>query len=209
MTETETVTKEKNKTLNQWLFNPFYYIAGSKSLIIGIISILITGILAYQGNSHFNGIIDINLRPSLSYWLSMLELIISWLLMGILLFIAGKIVSKSHIRIIDVFGTQAMARIPDFFIALAAMIPGSHRFLGALMNGIHHGYAPAVSLDTVAFIITVTIAIFMTIWMVALMYRAFVVSCNVSGKKAAISFTIALFVGELISLIIYSQLPRA
>jgi hypothetical protein len=133
---------EEKHTLNRWLFNPFYYIAGVKSIIIGIISISITGILAYQGNVHFNGIIDINFAFTPSYWLILSELTISWLLMGVLLFITGKIISKTHIRIIDVFGTQAMARIPDFFIALAAMIPGSHRFVGTFIDSLSHGTPP-------------------------------------------------------------------
>jgi hypothetical protein len=199
---------ENNRTISQWLFNPFYYIAGGKSLLIGIISILITGILAYQGNFHFNGVIDINFRLTSSYWLSISELTISWLLMGILLYITGKIISKSHIRIIDVFGTQALAWIPDLFIALAAMIPGSHRFVRTLIDSLSHGKPPIISLDMAAFIITMITYILMTIWMVALMYRAFAISCNVSGRKAAVCFTISLFVGEIISIIIFSQFPK-
>jgi hypothetical protein len=46
------------------------------------------------------------------------------------------------------------------------------------------------------------------VWMIALMYRAFAVSCNVSGKVAILVFIIALAVGEIISkVIILRMLP--
>ena len=128
--------------------------------------------------------------------------------MCVLLYIAGKLISKSHFRMIDVFGTQALARVPDLFIGLAAMIPGSHRFVGAFIVSLSHGKPPAISLDMAAFMITIIIFILMTVWMVALMYRAFAVSCNVSGTKSVVSFMIALFVGEIISIIIFSQFPK-
>jgi hypothetical protein len=213
MAETETVSEEKIKTLSRWLFNPFYYIAGVKSLIIGLIAILITEILAYKGNSHFNGVIDFHFGLVSSCWINISELIISWLLIGLLLLITGKIISKSRIRIIDVFGTQALARFPDLFIALAAMIPGSSRFAENLASSLiqNHGVLPAIpfSVNMAAFIFTMIIIIAMTIWIVALMYRAFAMSFNVVGKKAAICFTIALFLGEIISIIIFSQLLKS
>ena len=39
--------------------------------------------------------------------------------------------------------------------------------------------------------------------MLVLMYRAYAVSCNVSGLKAIVLFVVAVLVGELLSKIIF------
>jgi len=54
----------------------------------------------------------------------------------------------------------------------------------------------------VMFSLTLLAGILMIIWMVALMYRAYAVSCNVSGGKAAGVFITALILGEVVSKII-------
>jgi hypothetical protein len=210
MAETAIDFNRKNRTITQWLFNPFYYLAGFKALGIGIIVILTTGCFAFLGNSRFNGVLDFHTGlQRLSLWISISEGLVAWLLLSVLLLISGKIISKSRIRIIDIFGTQALARFPYIFCALAAMIPGVNsstiRFTQSLIsnpNAIH-----LFSMDMLAFIFMMIIVIVMAIWMVALMYQAFATSCNVSGKKAITAFIVSLLIAETISIIVIHNLP--
>ena len=43
------------------------------------------------------------------------------------------------------------------------------------------------------------IAILMIIWMVALMYKAYTVSCNIKGPKAIVTFIVSLIGAEIFS----------
>ena len=205
-TNSATVKASNDNTLSRWLFNPFYYVAGGKSLTIGIIILLMTGLLGYIGKFRFDGLLDFHmgsLKPPL--WLSIIENLLSWLVLSLLLLSVGMLLSKSRVRIIDVFGTQALARFPYLIVAFAALIPGTHEFARSLASGrIPHAF----STDLMVFAITALLSLIMLVWMVALMYRAFATSFNVSGDKAIVLFIISIIIGEIVSKIILFQIGR-
>jgi len=118
-----------------------------------------------------------------------------------LLLLGGKIISASRVRVLDVFGTQALARVPYLVTALLKLLPGYQRYGAYLVaqyteTGADVQTAPA---DVVLFGVVMLVAILMIIWMVALMYRAYAVSCNVRGGRAIGVFVAALLVGETVS----------
>jgi hypothetical protein len=214
MTETVINFNENNRTISQWLFNPFYYIAGIKALAIGVIIILITSYLAFLRDCRVDGLLVFYIRPfDDPLWVCISGSIMSWVLLSILLFISGKIISKSRIRIIDVFGTQALAQFPYLFIALAAMIPGMiqayTRFYYSLFSGKGGWqlFSLDLSLDLIIFVSGFILQLVSATWMITLMYRAFVVSCNVTGRKAVMAFIISLLIGQTISMLVIYQLP--
>lgn len=193
--------KSGDGVISRWLFNPFYYLAGGKALVIGVIVILITGVLACIGKIRFNGLLDFFMGiEAAPLWLNISEILISWLLLSILLLLFGKILSKSRIRLIDVFGTQALARFPYLFLPLVALPLGAGRFAQKILAD--PAAWQAFSLDLVIFLFLYLFIYAMLIWMVVLMYRAFSVSCNVFGKSAISLFVVALIVGEILSVII-------
>jgi hypothetical protein len=199
----------KHGATGQWLFNPFYFLAGMKAMTIGIMSILISGCLAFFGSSRFDGLLDFHTAPARSpFWHCISDGIISWLLLSILLLIAGKLISKSRVRAIDVFGTQALARAPYLFLALASVIPGvaSRALRFGMSIAANQAVFDGFSMDILAFAFIIIITIAMTIWMIILMYRAFAVSCNVSGSRAVSAFIVSLLIGELVSKIILFQI---
>jgi cytochrome c oxidase assembly factor CtaG len=55
-------------------------------------------------------------------------------------------------------------------------------------------------------IATILFTIFLTIWMIALMYNAFKVSTNMKGSKSVIIFIVGLVVSIVITTLITSQL---
>ncbi len=201
MSETSTnLEMKRGGAVSRWLFNPFYYIAGGKALMIGIAVMLITGLLANFGGSRFNGLIDFHFGlPAPPLWINVAEILISWLIFSCLLLISGKIVSKSRVRSVDVFGTQALARTPYLLASLVAFIPAANRFAQKLASD------PTAILrfspDMVLFILILIFTILMTVWMIVLMYRAFSISCNVVGKAAIPVFIAALIIGEILSLV--------
>ena len=53
--------------------------------------------------------------------------------------------------------------------------------------------------DALIFAFAVIVIILMAVWMVALMYRAYAVSCNIKGAKAIITFIVSLIGAEVLS----------
>jgi len=121
--------------------------------------------------------------------------------MAIPLFFFGLIVSRSSFRMIDVFGTQALARWPYLITSVVMLPEANQRFCIYLMSKLTQT-APAVAvncIDVFVFAFAIILGILMAIWMVALMYRAYVVSCNIKGAGAVITFIVSLIGAEVLS----------
>ncbi|GAA3931527.1 hypothetical protein GO495_15830 [Chitinophaga oryziterrae] len=176
--------------MTTWLFNPFTYIAGLKSLVIGWIIILATACIAYYSHTHFDGAIDAHLQLSNKVypaWHYVAEPFIDWSCLVLVFFIMGKVFSASAIRFIDIAGTFAFARWPFAFLALI-------NFLGPHIKDLTR-ISP---LD----LLLIFISLGFCIWMIALMYNAFKVSANIRGQKSVWLFIISLIAAEVISKII-------
>ena len=187
--------------VSRWLFNPFYYIAGGKALMIGMVVMLVTGLFAHFGGSRFNGLLDFRLGlPVQPWWINVSEILVSWLIFSCLLLISGKVLSRSRVRSIDVFGTQALARFPYFFASLVAFVPAVNRFVDKLITDLTalQNFSP----DMIFFASAMIFVALMAVWMVALMYRAFSISCNVAGKTAVSVFIASLLVGEILTFVV-------
>jgi hypothetical protein len=187
-------------------------LAGSKALFLGLAILLLTSFLGSLSNTHFDGVLDAHTGRGVPLWLFFAENLINWLSMVLFLLLSALLVSRSHWRFIDVLGTQALSRWPTLLTALA-MLPDANRRFGAyLMSKLNQSGASMTisAADTVIFVISTLIALLMIIWMVALMYRAYAVSCNVKGAKAVVTFIISIILAETISkIVILSLLSRA
>jgi hypothetical protein len=199
-TTNETGTKEK-RTFAQWLFNPFKFIAGYQALLIGLAAILLTSLLGYLSNTHFDGVLDVHTGMQAPLWLFFAEGLINWICMVVLLFFFGLIVSRSSFRVIDLLGTQALARGPYLITALVMLPDANRKFGDYLTSKLTQAATPATLnyIDMSVFVFAIILTILMTIWMVALMYRAYCVSCNIKGTKAIATFIVSLIGAEALS----------
>ena len=77
------------------LYNPFKRIAGMKSFFIGFLGLLLTTYLAYKTGTHFNGLLNIDFAKDSDYWVYFVENCSHWIILSILLFASGLILSKS------------------------------------------------------------------------------------------------------------------
>ncbi|MDI6783991.1 MAG: hypothetical protein QME64_07855 [bacterium] len=190
----------KNKVIT-WLFNPFHYLAGGKALVIGLIIIAISGVIAWFSNSHFDGVLDFHTGRQAPIWFIVAEGFVDWLSLALVLLIAGIIISRTRFRVIDIFGTQALARFPTIFMALIALLPGYNTLINKIIaNPMNAATIIFENIGALIILMLVGIVILiMLVWMVALMYRAFAVSFNVSGGKAIVSFIIGLIIAEVLS----------
>ncbi|MDD5326681.1 MAG: hypothetical protein PHY02_02575 [Phycisphaerae bacterium] len=190
--------------LAQWLFNPFKFIAGFKALLLGLSIILISGFVGSFGNTHFDGVLDVHTGLEAPMWFFLAEGAINWICMAIPLFFFGLIVSRSSLRIIDVLGTQAMARWP-YLITAVVMLPDANRRVAEyLMSTLtqNNPTAAIAPIDVSIFVFAMIVVLLMVIWMVALMYQAYAVSCNIKGAAAIATFIVSLIGAEILSKIV-------
>ncbi len=196
----ETKTAAGNR-LFQWLFNPFKFVAGCKALLSGLVIILLSGFVGALGNTHFDGVLDVHTGLEAPLWCFFAEGLINWICLAVPLFFFGLIVSHSSFRAIDVLGTQALARGP-YMIASLTMLPDANRRFGEYLMAKLNQTAPTVAIDYIdalIFAFALSLTILMAVWMVALMYRAYAVSCNIKGAKSIITFIVSLIGAEVLS----------
>ena len=200
----ETVNNTKTlprRSSGQWLFNPFSFVAGYQALFLGLGIMLISAFIGFLGNTHFDGVLDVHTGLEAPLWVFLAEGIIDWMSLAIPLFFFGLIVSTSSLRIIDVFGTQVLARWP-YIVTSVVMLPEANRRFGVYLISRFTSTDTSVTvgyIDMLIFIFTMLVAIIMAVWMVALMYRAYVVSCNIKGVRAIVTFIISLIGAEVLS----------
>lgn len=184
------------RNIRTWLFNPYYYLGGEQGFLIGVPGLFLASFVGMLSGSHFDGVLDFHLLPMTPpFWLYFLEGVIAWLAMGTALLVAGWTVSETRYRVIDVYGYQALARVPAVLVALVPLVPGFKTAALRLMV-----QPPDISPGGLAvFVPCLLLIIVLTVWMVALMYRGYAMAYNVRGARAGISFAAALVAAEVIS----------
>ena len=177
--------------MKEKLFNPFLFVAGTKALLIGLGVMILTAVIGFASHSHFNGVIDFH-KFSNNYSQFIAEQGIIWGCAVLVFFCAGLLFSKSSIRFIDVAGTMALSRWPMIFTAILGF---------GIKSGISR--VEDITASTIAFGFG---ALLFVIWLVALMYNAFSVSCNLKGAKCTIIFIVSLLLAEFVSHLLCDQL---
>ena len=168
------------------LINPFERIAGWKALVIGLCFISLTAILGNMNHLLFDRITHLAICPhtlGMAFYAQGINLAI----ISLVMWIAGKIFSKSKIRIIDVIGTMALSRAPLLLIVLAGFLP----------------FFSKIASDLFQLIIFALLCLMLIIWTIALMYKAYSVSCNLNATRGILSFVGALIIAEILSFIIF------
>lgn len=193
--------QKESGSLRTWALNPFHYVAGVHALVVGLVLVVATGVLGALSNSHQDGILDFHTGLVAPWWVFPCEGLINWLVLGILLFLAGLLVSRSRFRAVDVLGTQALARWPALLLGLVGLLPGLQRVaaqLPAILKG-QVSFNQIKSEDLAQMAVAAVVIVIALVWMILLMYRAYAVSCNVSGTRGVVSFIVALLLGEVVS----------
>jgi len=219
MSQTDTLSATPRFSVSTALLNPSWYVAGGPALGLGLALILLGGLIGSFGSTHFDGVLDYHTGRPAPLWLFLAEGVIDWLALAVLLYTAGRMLSRSHhLRAIDVFGTQALARAPYLLVALTTLLPGYQRSIARSIENLRQiaagnaGSITSMSGNSIDFSVFLAVGLFnlvMLIWMVALMYRAYANSCNLKGTRAVVSFIAAVLVAEIISKVaVIALVPR-
>jgi hypothetical protein len=179
--------------MNNILFNPFRYIAGIKSLALGLTILLTTAIIGFFSHTHFPDLISVKNGADFPLSYFVVQSLVNWIVISLILYLFAVFSSHSRIRIIDIFGTQALARAP-YLIASIIGFSGTLEKFGnyVLWTALKTGVETTISSGEVTVaILMIIFSLLLTIWLVALMYNAFKVSANLKGTKSALLFIIS------------------
>jgi hypothetical protein len=166
----------------QSLYNPFIYIAGVRSLLLGGCALLLLSFVCYLSGTHYLGLVMPVFAKDATFPYYLSENLLHWLVLSILMFISGKIFSKSRIRLVDVLGTQALALLPFIILPILRLLPPFESFY----------------IFSVYTIILFTLHVAAVIWSVALMFNAYKVTCNVRSDSRIISFIVTIFIAQIL-----------
>ena len=186
--------------MKQWIFNPFRYIAGAKSLAIGVLLMLALSVLCYFSDTYFSGALSAQYLTrnymGMPYILHICYLFSGWVILSVIAYFAARLMSKTPTRFIDMAGTLALSKAPLLFFALMGFIPSIHididmnANMEQMMDGINSVIVPILPLLFVSLVFV--------IWYIALMYNAYSTCSNLKGGKAVLSFIAVLIVAEVL-----------
>ena len=190
------------------LLNPFVYIAGGYSLLIGLLIIFCTSVIGYYSNIHFPDIISVKTGPDYPVLYYILQSIANWLVISAMLYLFAVVFSKWKIRSIDIFGTQALARFPYLIAALTGFSNTMDKFgRYILWQLLEQGEPVVMSAGAITLaIVLIIFTLFLTIWMVALMFNAYKIASNLKRGKLIITFITSLILAIVLSAFINSKL---
>ncbi|MCY3773306.1 MAG: hypothetical protein OXG98_14970 [Gemmatimonadetes bacterium] len=177
-----------------WLFNPFHFQAGGQALAWGLACIVGAAWLGGAFDYRYTGVLSFQLSTPTPIWLAIAQGLTAWAVPSVLLYMGGRQLSRSQVRAIDVFGTQALARAPGLLMALLVVSPPFRDLTNSL---IYQGTSQFSIAQIAALIAAGTVTVLLLVWIVLLMYRGFAVSCNVAGGWAIAVFVVAIALGEV------------
>lgn len=187
----------------RWLFNPFIRVGGEQALLIGTPVIVVTGLLAAAGETHFGGLLRLSIGSSVPLWVPVAEGLVIWAVMSVLFVLVSVLVAPRNVRAVEIAGTQALARAPLVLLALVnlpAPVRDANRETAA---AIVEGRLPP---QMAASLIAGVLGGVCVVWMVQLMWKAFSVSCNQRGGRAVAFFVAVVIIGHVATSFLLMQM---
>lgn len=194
--------------MKTWLFKPFDRVAGGPVLAAGLLVILLTALLAWRSGLQTDGVLDLHFQAGLSLPDLLLQGLINWLTLSVCLLIAGRWLSSTRFRLVDLFGTQALARWPMLLAVIYLSIPAlggrieslTLRMLEAMPTEPDKVMASSEYLLDAMWLTLISLPLIAClVWMIWLMFHSYALTCNLRGQRAFFSFVGALLLAEILS----------
>lgn len=182
---------ENGNSISTWMFNPVTYLAGNKILWVGLLILLLHIPAGYFFGARFDGALDMHIGTVESLWQPLIDILIAWpaLFLSLYLLALGF---KSSIRLLDIAGATAVARVPILIAVIPAKLadPGV-RDVNELLN--------LQGADLWILITGSIIALLFFIWFIILLFNAYKINSALKGWRLYTSFFIGLIIAEVIS----------
>lgn len=186
-----------------FLANPFYTIAGWKALAWGLLGMAVATAGSMAAHLHYHGLMHYGSAPNDSWWCYTAEHLVVWLVPAAIFYVAGLLLSPSHIRLVDVFGTTAFAQIPFAVMNLFYLPQQVQVFIAFSPEQLaervsqENGWLPIIGwlLPSIIFLCLVLC------WLV----MALKTSCNLHGWRLLAGYVAGVIGGDIICRLIISS----
>ena len=172
--------KNPNMKISNRLTDPFRYVAGGKALAWGAAILRVEigwlGFAGFYQNTYLHFAPVAGRLPLVRTAAMQLAM---WLVPALLLWGCGALLSRSKIRAVDIFGTTALAQAPLLLLVLPLGCGG----VAGRLESASGAAGEALALLAFALFSLVVLA-----WFFVWNYRAYAVSCNLRGWRAAVSY---------------------
>ncbi len=179
------------------LFNPFTRIAGYSALGWGFLGIIIATTISYFVQLHYHGLLHFGWAPNPAWWCYAVEHLLVWLIPAILFYIGGLLLSRSHIRLVDVLGTVAFAQLPFIIMNIFYILP-SLQFMTRVNPSTLTIQELTTQPEFLKGIWYSLVSLIFLIWALIWMFHALRVSCNLKGYRLGILYAVAIIGGDVI-----------
>ena len=165
----------------KYLYNPFERIAGFMALCVGVGALLLTAFINSNTGTHITGFTQLQFAKDAPFWLYTSELLSGWLVFAILISALSFIKRPLHFRLIDVFGTLLMARMPFVLVGVLRVLPTFQSFM----------------VKSWAMYFLQGVFVLSLVWALVLSFNAVKISVNIKGKTLGFTVGIALLLAEI------------
>ena len=185
--------------MTTWLFRPFSRIAGPLSLGIGIAVLLATAAVGWWWRGVYtDGVIDLHIGPAAPFSVFLMLSGIAWLTLAVGLLVVGHWLTNTRYRIVDLLGTQALARWPLLPASLVIGMPPYRHALEESTAAVMLTGGAAIPDFAIVFALSL-VPLAAVVWMVWLMYHSYALVFNLKGPRSVWSFALVLLVAEVLS----------
>ena len=168
--------------------NPFVYYSGGVTLTVGWIGMALMVAVAAVTGQTFRGIFSFGVGE-LSCWRLAGQLLAGWILFSGLLYAAARIWSPSQIRLIDIVGNQAMARLPYLVLLLFELLYSTPQLLHDVEEIRQLNFAEMTSYTPpIGLVLSGVVGIVVLVWFFAWSWMGFSIAANLRGKRAAVIY---------------------
>lgn len=182
-----------------YIIKPFHYLGGVKLLIIAVVAAISGGTAAELLDIHFTGTLNLKFvgNPAFQYS-QIIESVYITTVFNLLTLASGFLLKKRIPRVVDVWGTLGVARIPLMASMMFFPIFGIDQAatMELLENLQQNPDVVTASLQKLIFFAFCSLPFL--IYSVYLHYHAFAVCTNTKGTRSVLTFIIVFIVAELI-----------
>ncbi len=198
-----------------WL-DPFTRVAGWQALGWGLLVQAAMVAVAVSGGISYDGVADLHIGSHRGpAWLYAALPIMDWLVVAVVFLAGGKLFSRSRQRVVDYFGTTALARFP-YLIAGIVMLPPllGKPFLATTQAlttvppeqmGLRLAQLPGLTWLLLGAVVIMALSA----WLAVVNYRALTASSGLRFPKALFVYLGAALVAEIISKVAVFLLARS
>lgn len=184
---------DQKSNMSAWLFKPYLFVGGAQGMGWGTVILLLHIPLALMFDIRFDGALDIHLVPEVGLWyIPMVDLLVAWGVMVLCMYLAAKLFS-SPIRLIDIAGAVAIARIPLLISIIPAMLllPEAQTV---------EEFLSLYATEMIWLMVAAFLSLLFLIWFLTLLFQAFKINSNLKGVRLWGGFLGSVIVAEGLSL---------